>query len=198
METICQGAEAVLKRDGSALIKERVKKSYRLDGIDTKLRRLRTRSEAKLLAAARRAGADVPRVIETTEFLIKMDFIEGNKIKDVLCEGNCRELAQKMAAIAATLHNTGIIHGDLTTSNMVLKDGCLWLIDFGLGFFSSRIEDKAMDLRLLKQIISSTHNDVYETFWDSFEDTYRSSYDEGDKVIKTLHLIEKRGRYKER
>ncbi len=197
METIAQGAEATLTRDGDALIKERIKKEYRLAELDTKLRASRTRREAKLLGEARRAGIDAPKVTEVSDYTIKMEFIDGQKVRDVLNKENCAEMADKIGRIVAKLHDSNLIHGDLTTSNMIFLDSKVWFIDFGLGFHSQRIEDKAVDIHLLKQVLTATHYECAEEFWAAFLAAY-NSYTDADKVIKTLRLIERRGRYRKR
>jgi Kae1-associated kinase Bud32 len=195
---IAQGAEAVLKREGSKLVKERIKKGYRIRQIDEKLRKSRTRQEARLIREAKRAGILVPQVLDESKFSIDMEFIEGSKIRDILNEDNCGSIAKKIAEAVARLHNYDIIHGDLTTSNMILKDNRIYLIDFGLGFRSQKIEDKAIDLYLLHEALESTHFNVLKRAWKIILETYKQSYEKAEKVIKTLSDIEKRGRYQKR
>ena len=195
---IAQGAEAVLEKKGNILVKQRVKKNYRIPEIDEKLRKRRTRLEAKLLREAKRAGIPVPQVKEESEFILKMDFINGEKVKDILNPENYEDIGKKIAEEIADIHSNHIIHGDLTTSNMILKDNKIYMIDFGLGFHSQKIEDKAIDLYLLHEALESTHFNVLKKIWKIILETYKESYIEADKVIKTLAEIEKRGRYKER
>ncbi len=212
---IAKGAEAVISLNGE-ITKERIKKGYRLQQLDVALRKKRNRTEAALLREARRAGINVPQILEERDFLIKMDFIDGNKVKDIISEDNCAEISTKIAEAVSKLHNRNIIHGDLTTSNMILekrsfsesrrssasskivKDGSVYFIDFGLGFFSPKAEDKAVDLYLLHEALESTHFNILEKAWATILETYRTASSEGGKVIKTLAEIEKRGRYKER
>src|SRR3989338_1258450 len=156
------GAEAVLEKKGGVMVKERVKKGYRLSALDEKLRKSRTRKEANLLREARRAGVDVPEIIEEGEFSIKMKSIEGERVKDALSETNCPDICKKIGLAAGKLNSSNIIHGDLTTSNMIVKGDKLYLIDFGLGFSSSKAEDKAMDLHLLREALESTHFSIAE------------------------------------
>jgi len=89
------------------------------------------------------------------------------------------------------LHDANIIHGDLTTSNMILKDGKLFLIDFGLGFYSDKVEHKAVDLFLLKQALESKHPNI-----PVFEHVL-SSYQANQKelILKRLDDVSKRRRY---
>ncbi|MBI4174426.1 MAG: Kae1-associated serine/threonine protein kinase [Candidatus Aenigmarchaeota archaeon] len=195
---IAKGAEAELRREGDTLVKERIAKGYRLREIDEKLRKRRTALEARLLREARRAGINTPRVIEEGKTSLILEFIEGGKVKDILKNDNSTEIAGKIGQAIAKLHGFDIIHGDLTTSNMILKDSELFLIDFGLGFISKRTEDKAVDLYLLHEALESTHFELLEETWTSVLEAYKSNYADSGKVIKALSDVEKRGRYKER
>ena len=186
---IAQGAEAKLYRKDDILIKDRIKKSYRIKEIDDKLRKERTTMEAKLLREARRVGVLTPKILNTTDTTIEMEFIDGKKIKDIL--DSQIELSEKIGYNIGKLHEAGIIHGDLTTSNMILKEK-IYFIDFGLGFFSKRIEDQATDLHLLKEAIKSTHFKNLEIIWKNIIKGYGNS----KKVLEKLEEIEKRGRYK--
>jgi Kae1-associated kinase Bud32 len=205
-EVIAQGAEAILRKN-EFLTKERIKKSYRIPELDIKLRKRRTRLEANLLREANRVGVSAPHVLDQTDFMIKMEFIAGILVKEALNKNNCNELAEKIGSAIALLHSYNIIHGDLTTSNMILKstnktgehsESQLYLIDFGLGFSSHKIEDKAVDLYLLREALESTHFDIMEETWTAVLKSYRKGYKDSDKVIKTLSAIEKRGRYRKR
>ncbi|MFC2142866.1 KEOPS complex kinase/ATPase Bud32 [Candidatus Aenigmatarchaeota archaeon] len=198
MKMISQGAEAKLFKDKDILTKERIKKSYRLEEIDHMLRKRRTKKEAKLLARAKRAGVLTPKIIDVDKYSIKMEFIEGSIVKDIVNKKNHKKLAELIANGVGKLHSSDIIHGDLTTSNMILKNDDLFFIDFGLGFHSSRIEDKANDIYLLRQIIESTHFEVFESFWDTFLSIYAKKYKDSRTVISTIKKIEKRGRYRKR
>lgn len=204
---IAQGAEAVLKKN-SFLTKERIKKGYRIDELDLKLRKRRTKLEANLLREASRVGVFAPHVLDQTDFSIEMEFVDGIRVKEALAKNNCKAIAEKIGSAIATLHSYNIIHGDLTTSNMILKhinkaderseSKQLFLIDFGLGFFSHKIEDQAVDLYLLREALESTHFDIMEETWLAVLKSYRKGYKDSDKVIKTLSSIEKRGRYRKR
>lgn len=199
MQTIARGAEAVLYiGENGNLVKERVSKGYRLREIDEALRKKRTRSEAKLLREARRAGATTPQIISEGAFTIEMDFVDGKKIKDVLDLKNMKGICAKIGESIGKLHSSSIIHGDLTTSNMLLKAGKIYFIDFGLGFHSQRTEDKAVDLRLLKQALDSTHFGVAEKAWRIILKAYQNNCSDAPAAIRALAEIEKRGRYAKR
>ena len=209
---IAKGAEAELTKQGDVLIKERIAKGYRLPELDEKLRKRRTITEARLLREARRAGVLTPQIIDVENTTIKMEFIDGEKVKDILNEKNCAAVCGQIGQSIALLHSYDIIHGDLTTSNMIITKGkdnssgvaendqllSLWFIDFGLGFISQRSEDKATDLYLLHEALESTHFELLEKAWALVLEAYKTHYQGNEKVIKALSGVEKRGRYKER
>ncbi len=203
MKIIKRGAEAILYLENKHLVKERIKKSYRVSQIDEKLRKLRTRKEAKLISRAKRCGVETPNIISVDEndFKIKMDFIDGRRLKEFFNETddeNRKETAEKLGKSIGLLHKHGIVHGDLTTSNMILKDNKIFFIDFGLGEFSRRIENQAVDLSVLKEAFKSTHFKYLNLLWESFIKGYKQTNDNFNKVLDTLNDIEKRGRYVKR
>ena len=162
-----RGAEALILLDGNKIIKRRVKKSYRLNEIDEEIRKLRTRSEAKLLLKASKV-IDIPEIKNVNEEgkEIYMEFLEGKKLSEYLDSFSLKEQKKICRIIGkniAKLHDADIIHGDLTTSNMILKDEKVFFIDFGLGFSSHKIEDKAVDLHLLRQALEAKHFRNWQT-----------------------------------
>ena len=194
MEIIGQGAEATIRKNGSEVIKERMQKSYRLEFIDNSLRKARTRREANIIKKLNDLNFPSPRLREMCDkrMLIAMDFIDGPKVRDILDENVniCEEIGRKVAI----LHQNDIIHGDLTTSNMIMNKE-VYFIDFGLSFVSRKIEDKAVDLHLLRQALESKHFRIYRDAFDRVIEGY-SSYSESEEVIKRLELVEQRGRNK--
>jgi len=203
MKIIKRGAEAVLYLENGQLVKERLKKSYRLPEIDVKLRKLRTRKEGKLLSEARRVGVETPKIFSIDEqgFKINMEFIDGKRLKEFFNDTNDvkrKKVAEDVGKLVGLLHKNGIVHGDLTTSNMILKDDKIYFIDFGLGEFSKRVEDLATDLSVLKEAFKSTHFKYLDLLWGSFIKGYKQANDNFNKVLDTLNDIEKRGRYVKR
>ncbi|MEM5814460.1 MAG: KEOPS complex kinase/ATPase Bud32 [Candidatus Aenigmatarchaeota archaeon] len=203
-EIIARGAEAVLYRDvydgRPALVKERVKKSYRIPQLDIRLRIERTRTEARLLNEAGRAGVAVPAVLRVDEknAKITMEYVDGKRLKELLNstdEKSRKELAGLIGISVAKLHSHNIIHGDLTTSNMIRHDDKLFFIDFGLGFFSGRAEDMGTDLAVLHEAVRSTHFEHLNTLWGIIVKSYSASFAGAEKALKALEDIEKRGRY---
>ncbi|MFH0928828.1 MAG: KEOPS complex kinase/ATPase Bud32 [Candidatus Aenigmatarchaeota archaeon] len=200
MKEIKRGAEAIIWLDGSKVVKERIKKGYRLPEIDEKLRKYRTRKEGKLLLEAQRIGVNTPDVtiVSESNFKIKMDYIEGKRLKEFFNEAKEKEMegvAELVGRSIGLLHTNGIAHGDLTTSNMILKDEKVFFIDFGLGENTKRAENLATDLSVLKEAFKSTHFKHLNLLWDSFIKGYKQTNDNFNKVLETLNDIEKRGRY---
>ncbi|MCD6477139.1 MAG: Kae1-associated serine/threonine protein kinase [Candidatus Aenigmarchaeota archaeon] len=198
MNIIAQGAEAILYKENNKIIKQRIEKKYRIKQIDEYLRKTRTKKEAKLITEARRLGINVPKIISVDKFKIVMEFIDGIKLRDLInnIESNKRkEIAQEIGNIVGILHTNHIVHGDLTTSNMILKDNKIFLIDFGLGDFTTRKEDYATDLSVLKEAFKSTHYKYLNELWDSFILGYKQSNNTSKEVFETLEKIKLRGRY---
>ena len=200
---LARGAEAILIQKDNLLIKRRIPKSYRIKEIDEKLRKLRTRAEARIMKKVY-GKINVPEILEQDEKTkeIIMKFINGKKLSENLDKFSLdkqKEICRKIGEEVAKLHKNNIIHSDLTTSNMILED-CQknlfpYFIDFGLSFHSSRIEDKAVDLHLFKQALESKHYKNWQVLFDSFLEGYKV-YEEYSKVKKQFEKVEKRGRYK--
>lgn len=199
-QIIAQGAEAVIILDKDKIQKNRIKKSYRIKELDEKLRKSRTKSEAKLLQKAKDiAKINVPSVLKQDKFEINIEYIKGETLSKTLNskpEKEQFEIIKQIAKQVASLHKNNIIHGDLTTSNMILaeKTNKVYLIDFGLGFISSRIEDKAVDLHLIKQALEAKHYQNWEKLFENFLKLYKNP--ESKKVLEQLEKVEARGRYK--
>jgi len=198
MKVIAQGAEAVIKTNKKVVVKERIRKSYRHSLIDDKLRKSRTRKEAKVINKVN-ALIPSPKLINADEkkMTIKMDFINGPKIRDILEESDHNALCKQIGKQIAILHNNHLIHGDLTTSNMILKNKKIYFIDFGLSIDSHKIEDKAVDLWLLKQAFESKHYKIAKECFESAIEGYKEAK-EFSKIIDRLGQVELRGRNKKK
>jgi len=268
-QIIAQAAEAVIIKQGDSIIKRRIKKGYRIQELDEKLRKLRTRSEAKLLEKSSKI-ISVPKLINANETTkeIEMEFIEGKKLSEHL--DNLKDkfnVMEKIGNEVAKLHDSDIIHGDLTTSNMILvennspinekndkkfkstdnktekefinsdirltrserargeqfretkfnsyqrvglrgvheetklkkseparEESEVCIIDFGLGFISKRMEDRAVDLHLIKQALEAKHFKHSKKLFKSFLNGYNSK--DKDKIFAQLKIVESRGRYR--
>lgn len=202
-----KGAEAHLFREDwyglPAIRKYRVPKSYRVPELDNEIRRARTVHEARLMYEACRVGVPAPSIyfIDLEETTIIMEYIEGDRLKDVvdsLQPVQRKEIFLGVGGKIALLHRNGIIHGDLTTSNMILtSSGKVFFIDFGLGEFSSSVEDEGVDLHLMRRALESTHYRCSAECYDAIINGYKANIGESlaSNVLKRVHEIESRGRY---
>ena len=200
MRELSKGAEATLFLEKNRILKKRIAKRYRHAKIDSHLRKIRTSAEARLLNRARRAGANTPRIYSVGKYDIEMERIKGERFKELMQEKERKEitrLLERLGREIALLHNNDLIHGDLTTSNILLEDDRIYFIDFGLGEVSKSIEKRSTDLKLLKNIIKSTHS-KYENEFKYLLKGYRKKADNADEVLARLENIEQRGRYVKR
>jgi Kae1-associated kinase Bud32 len=217
MKIIARGAEAVLKRDGQRLVKDRIKKGYRAPQLDQRIRGQRTKTEERLLSRARRAGVRAPTVWEAGKSQIVMEFVEGTTVKErlnSLRKPQRMRVYEEIGKAAAGLHRAGMMHGDLTTSNMILspsrpndkgegrarlkggRPGELYVIDFGLAKTTQRVEDYAVDLYLLYEALKAAHYRFLEEAWENIIKAYKYNYTIADKVLERLGKIERRRRYR--
>lgn len=192
-ELIGHGAEAKLFKIGDRVIKERPAKDYRLAVIDDKLRKQRTKREAKVLKTLQKVNIPAPLLLNIDGNKLEMSFIDGPKVRDVLTA----ELAKEIGRKVGLLHQNGIIHADLTTSNMIFKNE-IHLIDFGLSFFSQKVEDMAVDLHVLDSTLKSSHHELYDQCITKVFDGYKETFKDASKVLDRLSVVEKRGRNKKK
>lgn len=186
MKLIAQGAEAKIYLQDNKIVKERISKTYRAKEIDDKLRKARTNREAKVLKKLSEINFPSPKLIKKEDFTLIMQNLEGSKLRNTLEVKHCKELGK----LIKQLHDQNIIHGDLTTSNMILKDK-IYLIDFGLSFFSQKVEDKAVDLHLLEEALESKHHKIATKCIKEVLKGYGNN-----KVISRLKIVKSRGRNK--
>jgi Kae1-associated kinase Bud32 len=207
MEIIYRGAESILYLDNfdsqQVLVKERIKKNYRLPQIDEKLRKTRTKKEIKLLTETRKFGILTPKILSVDEanYKIIMEYVDGVRIKEFLNsadKSSIEKVCLQIGKLIGKLHSNGVVHGDLTTSNMILKDNQIYFIDFGLGEFSRRIENQGVDMNLLYEALKSTHFKILKICWTNILKGYKQEYKDANKVLEKVDEIEKRARYMER
>ena len=200
-----RGAEAVIclmsYRRKQLVQKRRVKKSYRIQEIDAHLISSRTKEEAKLITIARTCGVSVPIIydVDLAKGVITMEYLRGKRIKDILntLEAPVRaRICRMIGESIARLHNHDIIHGDITTSNMILLDDRIHFIDFGLGSINSEVEAKGVDLHVLMEAFDSTHSRYPECFHFVFEGYEHQFHGDAWKVKKKIDDIVRRGRYR--
>jgi Kae1-associated kinase Bud32 len=193
---IQQGAEAIISlNNNNQILKNRVKKAYRLKELDTKHRTRRTKSEAKIINKLKQI-INVPKIISANENQIIMQFIDGKKLSQHLEKLDYKQISKQIGESLTLLHNQNIIHGDLTTSNMIEKNNKIYIIDFGLGFYSRKIEDKAVDLHLLKQALEAKHYKIANNCIKIILKNYKP--DKYELILERIPIIESRGRYKKK
>jgi TP53 regulating kinase and related kinases len=200
VHVLSKGAEADIYRTrwfgNDAVSKIRVKKTYRQKSLDNEIRRNRTLREATMLSNAKETGVRTPFIyfVDPISAEIVMEFIEGINAKEKMDEN----LALQMGRYAGLLHINNLIHNDLTTSNFInSKNNQLVLLDFGLSFFSERLEDKAVDIRLVKEVFSSFYACISDLIFSRFLLGYSSIISQKDMsaTLRIVHEIEQRGRY---
>ncbi|HID18748.1 TPA: Kae1-associated serine/threonine protein kinase [Candidatus Bathyarchaeota archaeon] len=208
MRLLRKGAEANLYLARflglKSIVKLRVKKAYRIPKLDKRIREYRTIHEAALLHEARKAGVPTPLVyfLDRKNCKLILQHVEGVRLKEILDgarrTGKVKGLALKLGELIGKLHSHRIIHGDLTTSNVILTPkGGMVLIDFGLGFYSESLEDRGMDLHLLRQTLESHHTKLAKPFFQTVLEGYGKILGEGKlrEVEEKLREIRARGRY---
>lgn len=188
--------------EGKVIVKHRISKRYRAPEIDQQLRESRTALESKLFADAKRAGVPTPITYEVDRvgMRIVMEFIEGRQVKlvlDKLKPAARRKLCELIGRQVARLHRTGIVHGDLTTSNMILtRGGKVYFVDFGLGEYNPSLEARGVDLHLFRRALQSIHFRITDEAYRAVLSGYRREFGEGaEEVIERVEEIERRGRY---
>jgi len=205
---IAKGAEAELwLRDWNNLkviFKTRRPKRYRHLELDKQLRGIRTGREADILHRAKMAGVPTPLVymIDLDNATIVMEYIDGVKIRDVvghLEKGERYEIFRRIGEYSGLLHKEGIIHGDLTTSNIIKLGQRIVFIDFGLSEISFEVEKRGVDLNLMNRMLTSTHYVYKEDLLEAFMEGYRSSMgEEAGEALERMEEVAMRGRYIEK
>ncbi len=204
-----KGAEASLYladwHGKKAIIKTRIPKRYRPPNLDLQIRTYRTIHEPQLMHEAKTAGVPTPLIymVNVPEASITMEYIEGQQIKQMLTKApheQRHEICVEIGTLIARLHSHGLVHGDLTTSNMIQnKEGKIYFVDFGLGEKNSEVEAQGVDLHLMKRALQSTHYLFWEECFKNILCGYTSVFgvDCAEKVYEKIREIERRGRYVE-
>ncbi len=179
-----------------AIIKDRIKKDYRAEQLDTAIRSQRTKSEAKITAHAKMAGVNVPTLLLVSGNRLYASRIDGETLNHLMLakkESQFTGAIEDAAGQLALIHSKDLVHGDYTPANLMLdKQNRLWVIDFGLGEFTNSVEEKALDVLLMKRSISPS-------LYKKFEHAYLySDWKYTKHVIAKLAEIERRGRYQTR
>jgi TP53 regulating kinase-like protein len=204
-----KGAEASLYiaewHERKVVIKTRIPKKYRPPALDEQIRTYRTVHEPQLMHEAKAAGVPTPLIymVNVPEASITMEYVEGQQIKQLLNkapQGRRHELCVAIGELIGKLHRQGLIHGDLTTSNMILNpEGKIYFVDFGLGEKNTEAEAQGVDLHLMKRALQSTHYQFWEECFKNVMCGYSSvlGAETAEKVYEKIREIERRGRYVE-
>ena len=186
-----QCAEAIIEFKDGLVFKRRIRKRYRIKEIDERIRRERTRREARIISEARRKGIPTPVILDIFNYTLVMERIEGNLVGEVITP----RISERIGELVGILHRNGIIHGDLTTSNLILgSDNILYLIDFGLSSFDSSIEARGVDVHVFFQSLSATC-ESWKELKESFIKGYTRTLPDATQVLTRVSEIEQRGRY---
>ena len=209
---IKQGAEARIYSCSlygkPTIVKERFSKAYRHPSLDKKLTHRRMGQEVRSMLRCRKVGISTPPVyfVDSETNCIYMAEIQDSKtardyIKELLkvdseeTKSQLQHLAERIGSTLAKMHNVDCIHGDLTTSNMLLQNDFehVVLIDFGLSFVSALAEDKGVDLYVLERAFLSTHPNTEELF-KSLLASYKKTAKKAQEVLNKLDEVRLRGR----
>lgn len=228
-ELITQGAEGRLYKTTYLLpsipcaLKYRPPKPWRHPTLDARLTKHRILSEARILAKCRRDGVRVPTVyaLDEAQGWLMLEWIPGAPVRAGInarlgsrTEGIAQDealkgLMRKIGAAVGKLHKIGIVHGDLTTSNMMLDPtagvaanghadgeslhGEVVIIDLGLASGAVQEEERAVDLYVLERAFGSTHPRA-ECVFQEVLDAYRETHKQAPGVLKKLEEVRMRGR----
>src|SRR5215472_14677091 len=202
-----KGAEAELSsamiNSYSAVVKHRIVKKYRNPELDKKIRKERTLTEAFILHEAKKAGVRTPSIIgidPETDTII-MTKIDGPVLRehfDEMSHKEANDVFESLGEQVGLLHSAGILHGDLTTSNIILpQPGRPFHVDFGMARHSVEPEDRGVDLHLLQRSLTASHSQNIDSITSHLLLGYR--HGAGDKIAKSTlaktREISRRGRY---
>ena len=188
-----QGLEAVYK------VRKPLK--YRLPVLDEEIRRQRTLREAEMIHQAKNAGVVAPYLydVDPPTSTLVMEYVKGERLKDAIAPeaGGTEGIFREFGRNVGLLHRAGIMHGDLTTANVVRRDSSLVFIDFGLAIRTERLEDHAVDLRLIKETLLGAHPRVAAPAMEALNSGYTGVLGPARSraVFRQLLSIERRGRY---
>jgi len=202
-----KGAEANLYladwHGRKVVLKKRLPKEYRPRMLDEQIRAYRTIHEPQLMHEAKKAGVPTPIIflVDHKNTTIIMEYIEGKQVKQLLngvSKSERQSLCFRIGELIGKLHEYGIVHGDLTTSNLIQRsEGKIFFLDFGLGDKTKELEARGVDLHLMKRALQSTHYKFAEECFNSAMEGYSSvlKSETSENVLDKIREIERRGRY---
>jgi TP53 regulating kinase-like protein len=202
-----RGAEADLSLSTigpwKVVIKWRVRKEYRNQSLDKQIRHDRTISEASRIHEAKAAGARVPSIVglDVENNTIAMTHVDGTVARECLDEmgiNEARKLLRSIGEQIGLLHAAGIVHGDLTTSNVIVSpSGAPFIVDFGMSRRSIEPEDRGVDLHLLQRSIVASHSKDPSSMMNAMFRGYEQAAGKkvADSTCRKAREIARRGRY---
>lgn len=186
------------------IVKERFAKQYRHPALDAKLTGQRLRQEARAMLRARKLGVPAPVLysVDTATASLYMERVPGHSLKTLLHGGTVPlpeqlELVREMGRLVAGLHDGAMVHGDLTTSNVLVVEEPrrhLVVIDFGLSYFSKIAEDKAVDLYVLERAFTSAHAAHGVELFEACLEAYKSASRMWSSTLNKFAEVRLRGR----
>ncbi len=197
MKKISEGAESIVYEGTVAgircVIKSRIQKLYRIDELDQRIRSTRTKNEARIISSASKAGVNTPRVLLIDGFDLYTERIGGTTLNKMgrIGTNERQKIMQGAGKNLALLHSSDIAHGDYTPANIMVDSGTVYVIDFGLAEQTKSVEEKAIDLLLMKRSVEKSD---YKTF----ESAYVHASSKSNAIVSRLHEVEMRGRYQTR
>jgi TP53 regulating kinase-like protein len=196
MKVLAEGAEAVVYETEiggvRALVKRRIQKRYRIAEMDTRIRARRSKSEARIMAIVSKARINGPHLLLFDGYDIYMTAVEGRKLTEMIASGPLPGgLFEKIGVMLGRLHDAGVAHGDYTPANIIVGKEGPCIIDFGLSEIGGSLEEKALDILLMKRSVA-------RAAYGSFIKGYRASTASAPEVLGRLEAIERRGRYQTR
>lgn len=205
-QILARGAESVIYKMDQwgipVVLKWRQGKSYLLKDIDLQLRKSRTSRECKMLTVSRSLGVPTPAVysVNLNNHMILMDFISGTQFKILagdIPRSNLISLSREFGKLIALLHEGDVVHGDPTTSNVIVDENFrMWIVDFGLSEMNATIEMKGVDLHLIHRALETTHWDIQETMLDATLEGYVEVLgNKAEPSLSRMKDIRERGRY---
>jgi len=195
MDRLGVGAEAKLYASKifgiDVVVKVREPKKYRIKELDESIRKTRTRNEAKILAKLGKSGISVPALMAVGQYSIYMERLNGVLLKDLKSDSSQNKIFSELGSMLAKMHVLDVAHGDFTPANVMLCKNKLFLIDFGLSESTNSVEEKALDILLIKRSLKKAH---YTLLLKS----YMADYKDSKTTLNRLEKIELRGRYQTR
>ena len=208
-----QGAEArVFKTEflgRPTIVKERFSKGYRHPALDKNLTTKRTNQEVRAIVRCRKAGVACPAVYfldQQTHTIYMEDIVGAESVRDFIIRAtragdrdSVLRVATLIGQAIARIHDADVIHGDLTTSNMLIRNAGdpiaaqVFLIDFGLSSLSSSAEDKGVDLYVLERAFLSTHPNSEAVFAQVLK-VYQGTGRGASAALSKLDEVRLRGR----